>query len=520
MGVRHAAGVPPVTRLAVSWLAVACMALSGCAFLAHPSDPGALPPPDSRYLAAPTVGGFSAFTHGGGPVHLESSQGAQVALFGADDVRLGTFQLGGTGHAASVDLGGIPAGELVLHVASANGTVRVASDGHRVEGFLPLPLDVERHVLVPDRGDVIGPLVPEVPGLPPGAVGGGVEAALNLTLHHAPLGLRLLATGAYEGLAVQLSSGLGLILEGGGSDGGRGPLAGPAGLGGGAFHDVPARLEESAIRDRLVHATIVADRLDGALVLEATTYARSRPLADAAKPSSSEDRYAYGLLPAGPQGFEVPAGATRIRLSHIVPAASAGRAPSPGAPLAPVAVMLFDALDHPVARWDLAFGETRTLPVQSHGSFVAIASRGNAVLLALDALPGDLALHALAVDQQELPSRSAGGAYELRDENVTLRGTVYRVAANQSSTLGFPPTLGCNDPGFLRLLQGTEALGVWDPQGAPPAAAADAGAAQVWANATMRLGVGLLHVQSDGFGDDGCPRDVVTLMAYQRPRDT
>lgn len=457
-----------------AWAAAVVVLLAGCT-APPPPDAGPAPLP-TGLLAAEAGPGFFLLPHAGGELAFSSTGHARIELFGPDDQRLGSLELGSLLGAEPVRIER-PAGDHVLHIVSADGRLSVASGGAEAR-LHPLPLQVERSLLLEEPGG-LGLSLP---------VGGGppVAATRNVTFQRVPVGLRAVVVGTFDEVQVD-AQGAGLAYRGEAL--GSYPLFFQGGR-----HELAGTFDPDGVRDGNLTAHVTASSLQGTVLLEATTYVRRLPPAGlptvAAPPQTA---FLYGFLPDGPVEFHVADGARSLVLE--------------GGPDG-AAVALFGPTDRPLGAYTVAAGARRALAVPGGGPYVAALLAGNATLGA-DAAPAAFDLRPLQTSVVSGPKGYAGseGAYGAAEEPVAAGGVPYRVEAFRFGP-GFAGLTSFDCPGdaAVRLRQGGETLYGW-----------------VGGNATVPDAVasGLLDgtplsVWHDDHGDDGCGRPGVLVRSYTR----
>ena len=495
------------TGLAAALAVLLIPLLAGCT-----ADDG--PPASAPALGVPAAqldaGRFYSFRHRGGALvfTLDSEGDAAFDLYDGADTRLGSVGFSSAPPRAGLHrIEGVAAGDVVIRLQTLNGTLRITSGGAGVGSFQPLAESVERVVLVarPARGDP----VPIGLGLAPLPTQDPVDDTVDVAFQRAPAELRVLATGPWQNLTVEVRSGRGPVLrsEAGGSSGGiaLGPVNVLAPLLG------QATLQN--LRDGRLMATVRADDLAGAVVLESRTYSRAAlPGRSAAGPDPASLPFSYGALPDGPSAFAVHADAARLVLWQEGAAGNATEA----------TVALFGPRDERLGTLLVPANGSVAMATVGPGDYVAVLLSGRATLGA-DRAPADFQLRPLDVRQTLAPATRAGGSdeYAVATEPVdatnafALRpGTLAASGGDTFGSSGSPlgPFGGCDAGRFLVVAQDGETLvaSLESLDGTAPDASP-------FADGTLALGDGQLTVTHDGFGDDGCPRPAVTVLSYERP---
>ena len=450
------------------------------------------------------AGRFYSFRHGGGMLTftLAGTGDASFDLYDGDDVRLGTVGFTSDPPRSGLHrIEGVGAGDVVLRLSTLNGTLRVQSGGQAVDEFRPLATHVERAVIAsnPGQAQPAGPI--SFPDVLPG--GGPADETTPLRLQRTPAELRVLATGPATNLSVEVRSDRGLVLA----------LAGAVVQGSvlsltptGVLEPVPAEATLQNVRDGALTAHVTADELAGPVLLESVSYSRAQlPGPAEPGPDPAAVPFSYGVLPDGPQAFAVHAAAERLVLWQE---GVAGDGPD-------AAVVLFGPHDERIGVVLVPPKGSVQVGTLGAGDYVAVPLAGRAALGA-DRAPADFQLRPLDVEQAVAPAARAGAndAYALAEEPVDAP----RAFAVQPALLaGDPgtafPVDGC-DAGRLLVLQqdGETILAAIEPTNA------NAGTDEApFLDATLALGDGPYRLLHDGFGDDGCDRPAVALVAYVRP---
>lgn len=484
-------------------LAVVLILTAGCA--AEPRadaspDPG-LPPANLE------PGRFYSFHHGGGPLvfALDGDGDVSLELYGGDDTRLGSVGFSSSPTSSGMyRLEGVDAGELVLHMQTLNGTLSVDADGARVTRFLPLVEHVERVLLVQHepRLQPFGAL--NIEGLPTAEP---VHVAPEVAFQRAPSHLRVLGTGPWSSdLVVQVEGARGVVLRTLDNP------SSPSTLSLAPTHDlieVPSTMTPQNLRDGALTVHVDAGDLGGALVLEARSFARAPlPTPGARGPDPADVAFTYGDLPDGPVGFTVHRSAR-----HLVLWQGDGSGPANGTD---AAVALFDGHDAKLGVVLVPPRGSVEVPVAADGTYVAVLLSGQATLGA-DRAPADFELRPLGVQEATVPSVPAGQGGDYGVATVELSGE--RVFALRNSTMAAPTgdfagqamgSGGCDTGRFIALAQGGETRFAFFEPGQ-----ADVDPAP-FLQGSLALDGGPIVVTHDGFGDDGCSRAAVAVLAYER----
>lgn len=485
-------------RRANAWLAAVlaiAAALAGCAGVghlpaaSHPVLPDIVP-------AAALAGSFYQFHHPGGTLELGvSAQGhAEIELFDPHDLRLGRLLLGGlAGHVGPVAVNDLVPGDYVLHVVALNGTLQLSvlgqsgsRSGETSEPVLrPLASHLERRILRQEPGGA----VPVVGGLPPINQTPHV-VPLNVTLLRAPTALRLLATGPYSDLSVQLRGASGLVVDYNG-----GQRQGLNTFGGGVVEQLPAQLHPEAAADGHLVGSISFTQLQGAIVLEATSYSRLLPRAPAtaAVLETSPAGFSYGSLPEQPVRFQLGAQNHRVLVANNL--------------TEPAWASLFTVGGDHLGTIEVPGHSQVALPLTPGPYIVALLS-GN-LTLGADSAPGDFDLHPLTVTRTLQPATPAGrnGEYGQSREAADKGGVVFdirpasSVPMQGSGPVPLPAFSPCRSEGMVRVVGiGNETLAYWDF------------ASQVGRAAPLLDGPAT--IETDGFGADGCERSVAEVLSF------
>jgi hypothetical protein len=491
--------------------------LAGCSGRA----PGAAPPSVHAAGAADLEPGtFYGFPHGGGELAfaVPANGSAEVVLYGADDQRIGHVGLGAAQASGRFVLDGLRAGELVIDVLSLNGTLDVRSGGEPVLAFRPLPVHVERHVLVsrpPQTPVAPVPFVAERP----------LREDVEVPLLRAPTDLRVVAhDAAFQDLFVTVRGREGTVHRV--AYGSATPLLpGYQGvLQGDTFPE--------NVRDGGLTAGLESSSFEGTLILEADSFSRAKADDGGARPTRDVPRFTYGPLPEQqPVSFEVREGARQVylwvergggRTSTVSSTFTSTSSPSsgPGSPPPSAgddadsrpAVALFGPQDQRIATVLVPRNETIAVPVPEAGKWVAVLLRGEATLGA-DAVPADFELHPLETAEARTPSGPAGGndgSYGERRVPLEARGVPFHLAVEREypggSFVGFFDVglTGCGSSGIAALRDG-ETIGAWGYEG---------WLEPEW-DPDLYLGDGLLEVVHSDYGGT-CDHLVLVVTGYTR----
>ena len=347
-------------------------------------------------------------------------------------------------------LDGLQPGTFVLGVLSVNGTLDVRSGGAPVAAFRPLPLHVERHVLV-DRPS-------QTPALPL-VLDDPLDESLNVSLLRAPTAVRIVAHDvSFQDLEVRVLGRDGVVHEV--ELGTTTPFP--------SFEEaLPGDSHPENIRDGELTVAMRSSSFKGTLILEADSYSRAEADAGGAHPSRDAPRFTYGSLPDQPVSFEVRPGAKQVYLwvesrglsqtTSPEPSSSSPTQDSRSASCSTTQaaqsdacqdkrslVVLFGPHDERVATVLVPANQTLAVPVRDAGKWVAVLLRGEAMLGA-DTVPGDFELHPLDTVQATTPDGPAGGSDgSYGEERVPLRveGVPFHLEAVQQSatdgTIGVP----------------------------------------------------------------------------------
>ncbi|MEK6976684.1 MAG: hypothetical protein AABY18_10140 [Candidatus Thermoplasmatota archaeon] len=451
------------------------------------------------------AGHFYAFRHNGGALvfTLDGDGDAAFDLYDGNDRRLGSVGFSSeTTRSGLHRIDGVGAGELVLGLLTLNGTLRVESGGSGVASFQALADHIERHVLVDraPRADLMGPI--GIGGLPLSDQQSADEA-VAVALRRAPAQLRVLGTGPWSNLTVDVLSEKGVVLS-------TGEAAATPVFSIEASRELVAiagQFTPQNLRDGNLTARVRADDLAGALLLEARSYSRAGlPGPAQAGPDVADVAFTYGVLPDAPVSFDVHGDATRLVLWQE------------GPPADNATVAVFGPDDRKLAVVHVPRTGTIVVPVAAAGQHVAILLGGKATLGA-DEAPSDFDLRPLDVTDTVVPSGRAGenGRYAIANEQLDLP-TAFRflptVVSTPGDVLGQPqmPFGSCTTGLFARVDQAGEA--VLAAVLATPGSAADPAP---FVLGTMALRDGPLTLTYDGLGDDGCDRPAIVIQSYVRP---
>lgn len=498
------------TGLAATLAVLLIPLLAGCT--ADDGAPASAPSPGVP-AALLDAGRFYAFHHRGGALvfTLDGEGDAAFDLYDGADTRLGSVGFSSAPPRAGLHrIEGVAAGDVVIRLQTLNGTLRITSGGAGVGSFQPLAESVERVLLAakPARA----PLVPFGLGFAPVPTQQPVDETVDVAFHRAPAELRLLATGPWENLTVDVRSDRGTVLRSEGQlPSGGGIALGPVN----ALAPLAAQATPQNLRDGRLTATVRATDLAGPVVLESRTYSRAAlPGRSAPGPDPASLPFSYGALPGGPAAFAVHGAASRLVLWQEGAAGNASDA----------AVALFGPHDERLGTLLVPPNGSVEAPTVGPGDYVAVLLSGHATLGA-DRAPADFQLRPLDVRETLAPAARAGEGssdeYAVAAEPLdathafALRpGSLAASGGDMVGSAGSPfGSFGACDAGrFLAVAQGGEALmASLEPldNAAPDAAP--------FADGTLALGDGPLTITHDGFGDDGCPRPAVTVLSYERP---
>lgn len=501
-------------RPAVLLVAALLPLLAGCS--GRPHEPAG-PSPLEAAANGLQAGQYYAFDHAGGDLvfAVPSNGSAEAVLYGAGDTRIGHIGLGAGQASGRFVIDGLQPGSLVLGVLSVNGTLDVRSGGAPVAAFRPLPLHVERHVLV-DRPS-------QTPALPI-LLDDPLDESLNVSLLRAPAALRVVAHDAsFQDLQVRVLGRDGLVHE---VDLGTAAAPFPS-----YEEALPGDSYPENIRDGQLTVDMRSSSFKGTLILEADSYSRAEVDEGGARPSRDVPRFTYGALPDAPVSFEVRAGAKQVYLwvegrgeSQTTSASSSSQSPSQAAACARQAaqsdacqddrpaVALFGPHDERIATVVVPADQTIAVPVRDAGTWVAVRLRGEATLGA-DAVPTDFELHPLDTVQATTPDGPAGGSDgTYGEERVPLRveGVPFHVEAlQQSATDGMfgVPTFGFGACGgaTLAVSRDGETIAAWGYQGLQQ---------PTW-DPDLYLGAGDLAVTHSDYGG-ACGRLSAVVTGYTR----
>jgi hypothetical protein len=448
--------------------------LAGCS---GPAAKPAGPSPLEAAAAGLQAGQYYAFDHGGGDLvfAVPANGSAEAVLYGAGDTRIGHIGLGAGQASGRFVIDGLQPGTLVLGVLSVNGTLDVRSSGRPVTTFRPLPLHVERHVLV-DRPS-------QTPALPI-LLDDPLDESMNVSLLRAPTALRIVAHDAsFQDLEVRVTGRDGVVHE---VQLGTTPTPFPS-----YEEALPGDSYPENIRDGELTVEMRSTSFKGALILEADSYSRALVDEGGAHPSRDVPRFTYGALPDQPVSFEVRSGAKQVYL--WVEARGSSQTPSPSSSSRPTqdpepcarqtaqaeacqdkrpVVALFGPHDERLATVVVPANQTVAVPVRDAGTWVAVLLRGDATLGA-DAVPTDFELHPLDTVQATTPDGPAGGSDgSYGEERVPLHveGVPFHVEALQESATGGMfgvPSFGFGACGgaTLAVSRDGETIAAWGYQG-------------------------------------------------------
>lgn len=425
------------------------------------------------------AGGFYAFEHAGGRLELGVAGGGRldVELYDGSDRRVAGVRLDGAASAPVTVT--VDAGTPVLHVRDLDGTLDLHSHDRPVQRFWPLPVHLERHVLVQRDDDAVLPL----PGFPSGE---RVDASAVLDLPRAPTGMRVLLNGRADDLSVEARTPLGLVYEAVGGFGGTTFAQGSQ------LRPLPGEYHPGASQQGPLQVQVAAAALGGDLVLEVHSYSRASEIAARPAAAAGDLAFEYGNLPAGPAAFQV-----HPEAAHVGFASEGG-----------AVVALFGPNDARLGTY--AVNGTVRIPVEAGGDHVAVLLEGEASVGA-ERAPADFQLAPLdRVNQSVFPEwTDASGRYRQQAANVAPAGVAYLVEP-LARGFAFDPREGdallqCHEAGTARVEQGGESLGFWGPslQDQPVAHGA-------------RLAPAGFQVHFDGFGDGSCQDTGVRVLSYQR----
>lgn len=435
---------------------------------------------------------FYQFAHPGGPLTLSvpPEGSATLDLYGADDRRLGRLQIGGLElQPRSVELQGLPAGHLVLRIESLEGTLALRTPAGPIDAFAPLPVQVERVVLIDrdhdDTASLTGALL-----FPDRA-----DETKEVAFSRPPSGLRVLASGSFEDLRVTVDSARGTVME---------VEAFSAGQTLPLFQE--RRLWNLGEATRIENVDtgaftvkIEAQHLDGDLLLEADMFSRARiPAEVAATPAQGEAPFTYGVVPDSPVLFQVSPSASVLYLWAEV-----------GEDDDPAYVSLYTPDDALLGTFHLGGPEPVQVPVPP-GAHVAVAKQG-VVYLGSDVAPVDFELHPLETRTVAGPEAAAGrdGEYGAAEAVLEPEGVLYGVRHHIDDTFGPSSEMlagsSCGDS-TIQVRQRGETLGGWGDR-----------IPNQMVEATLRVAPGPVTVHHDDFGDGPCGRQAVELLGYVRP---
>lgn len=466
--------------------------LAGCTGDIPQGAPG-VPP------SALQPGQYYAFLHGGGALTFTlAGQGeASFELYGADDQRIGGAGLSASGAQQGLHrITGIAPGDIVVRLLTLTGDLQIDSGSQRVDAFVPVLTSIQRILLLdlPPSNDPLAPL--GIPGIV--ATGDDFDGKVDVLLPRAPADLRVLASGPWDNLRVAIDGDTGRMLDASDPAGSGGSLVGEAQR----LQSIAGTVTPQNLRAGNVTATIQADHLAGAVVLEIETFSRAaHPLPGPVGPDPEAVVFSYGSLPAGPVVFTVHPRAKTLALWQPNGAQDAH-------------VAIFGPHDEPLGVVTVPAGGSTQVATQGGGEYVAVRLDAN-VSLGADRSPAAFDLRPLEVREETLPSSVAGsnGRYAMAQETASrlpyqiLAGQVAAAAPELTEAVQFR---GCDGGRFLEVLQDNETLAtIFD--GMP---ANELGPAFALASQALRDGPVL--VRHDGFGDDGCPRPAVTLRSYER----
>lgn len=432
---------------------------------------------------------YYQFPHPGGPLTFSVAPGGEaiIDLYGADDRRLGRFQLGGLDlQPREVRLGPIDAGDLVMRTVALDGQLTIDTDVGPIDHFAPLPAAVERVVLV-DRphavlGDALG-LLPQ---------GDPVQDEQVVALARPPADLRLLLTGGAEGLEVTVSGPRGIIYE---TD--EGDYMGALPFEPSRLRPVTGTFTVQNVSIATLEVAIEAESMDGELILEATGFSRAVVPTPPQGTDATEESFSYGVVPDQPILFQVHPDATTLFFSHN---GTEGDGPA--------WVSLYDPDDRLVGTFQVPGNRSVQVPVATGGDHVAVARAGT-VQVGADRVPADFELHPLEVARQVGPEAPAGqdGEYGVQETTLDVDGVPFALEPASVEPPGLTPvSLTCLQWSSVQVVQGSDILG-----------GGGAGVPEQYEAADLRLRPAPVTLVHDDLGEDGCGRHGVELLGYIRP---
>lgn len=362
---------------------------------------------------------YYQFFHAGGALSLRTTSVASMELFSPADVRLGELSVGNNLTGNAYDTPALPPGDYVLRFASlGNGTT--LHNQEEITRFYPLQEEWGRKILARAPKS----LDPTLGILPQGAT---FENETTLKIKPAD-GYRLLFDGGFSNLRIQIRDGGYMVVMDGFSE-----QFVPPQVGGESLTSRTLDYDASMARNGELDIWLSAENLQGAIVLEWTTYSRATGVPSPIVPTGNFVAYPF-TLDGEPQRFDVAG--ERLQFQSIEEAW----------------VIVFNHRYERVAALELLAGDAQAIAVQP-GEYIALATRID-VGIFTDRLPADFSARGVSYHIETLPQRFAPDG-EYHEFSTTLDAKFFAV---HRATQG-AGTFMCHDEGEYLWRQGGHMIG-------------------------------------------------------------
>ncbi len=469
---------------------------------------------DGVPLATAVAGGSYLFHHDGGKLTVAVADNgsqparAHVDLFGPT-ARLAGWPLGPAGERPASAAISLPAGDYVLHVRSVeNGTLALHGGGGTVPAVRALASHVERIILHQTPHEGLG--VPQELRLTPQSL----NIDVTFELERPPTSMTIYATDAAEQLHVSVAGDLGILL-----DLANGYVAPPPAL----FFDerrmtdLGGRFWPENVVGTSYTATLHANHVDGAVVLESRSFSLAAPAAAPSAARVPEMAFLYGELEhLTPTAIQVSGSPNTIILSQFpvdLPEDWAYDADMHGEQALPAesVVTLYAPDDRRIGTYAIG-SEPVAVTLNEPGSYVLVLLSGQ-TFVGLSSVPSDFQMHALRNGTVTAPATPAGsnGDFGVRRDQVDLQGGIaYHVSPRIVAASGPPVFIygSCWDAA-VRVVQDNQTVGFAELR---TSQLRDEG----MEGASTRLATAPIEVVSEGFGQGSPCTVALDFQVYHR----